>query len=216
MKKVVILGCGALGSHVAMLLRNECDIRVVDFDRVEQKNLLSQFCGKASIGKNKAEALKQTMQFMWGVKIASVPHKLVADNAHQLLGDASLIIDCLDNGEGRRVIQNYVHGVVDDGGKIIETQPGLFTTERVVITTTDRPSCLHGALAADGQFGRAMWNENFVIDDEGVAGAATCEGGEFLPFVSVVASYLAYAAQQYLLDEKRIGFQIWPGGVSRI
>ena len=59
MKRIVFCGVGALGSHAAVLCRNfGVSIALIDFDRVESKNLLSQAYVKPSIGKNKAEALK--------------------------------------------------------------------------------------------------------------------------------------------------------------
>ena len=55
---IVITGVGALGSHLVQFIRNEkTAIRVVDFDRVEQKNVLSQFYGRPGVGKNKVLAL---------------------------------------------------------------------------------------------------------------------------------------------------------------
>lgn len=188
MKRTAIVGVGALGSHAALLLRNESDLTVVDFDRIEAKNVLSQFHGRPNVGKNKAEAFKHTMHFMWGLKIHSVPHRLWSDNT-RILDTADLIVDCVDNAGTRKVIQEYAR-------------------KRSV-------ACLHGALAADGQFGRVVWDERFVIDDEGEVGAATCEDGEHLPFISIVSGYIAKAAQTYLKTGKKIGFEVNPGGVVR-
>jgi predicted ThiF/HesA family dinucleotide-utilizing enzyme len=187
MKTVTIVGVGALGSHVVQLLRNEAQLRVIDMDKVETKNTQSQFHAKSSVGKPKVLAMQQTMQFLWGLKVETIPHKLVADNAQQLLGKADLIIDCLDNGAARRVIQGFVR--------------------------TNKVACLHGALAADGSFGRVVWDESFVIDDESSGGAATCEDGRHLPFISVVSSYIAYSAQRFLTTGRKVGAQISPAGV---
>ena len=66
-KIVTIVGVGALGSHLVQFLRSEdVTINVIDFDRVEQKNTQSQFHSKPSVGKMKASALKQSMQFLYG------------------------------------------------------------------------------------------------------------------------------------------------------
>lgn len=191
MKKITIIGVGALGSHLVFLLRNEkATIRIVDFDRVEMKNVASQFHWKGNVGKKKVEALKQSMQFAYGCQLEIIGNRLTDDNADQLLGGADLLVDCLDNGASRRIVQ-------------------AFAKKHTV-------ACLHGALAANGEFGRVVWTENFTVDDESGAGAPTCEDGEFLPFISVVASYLAFAAQRFLRDNARISFSIWPGGVQKI
>ncbi len=187
-KLVTIVGVGALGSHLVQFLRTVPDItiRVIDFDRIETKNTLAQFHARSHVGKLKAPSLQQTMFFLWGTRIEVSSSKLVSDNVRELLGKADLVIDCLDNGEARRLVQGFVRK-----GSI---------------------PCLHGALAADGGFGRVVWDESFIIDDEGVGGAATCEAGEHLPFIAIVSAYLARAAQMFLVNGKKVGFQVSPGG----
>lgn len=188
MKNIVIIGAGALGSHVVQFLRNEGTFTVIDFDRIESKNVMSQFHAKGSVAKSKVEALSAMLNFLWGIKIKTQPRKLEAGNVKQLIsGDADLVIDCVDNGATRRLIQMHVR------------EHGL--------------SCLHGALAADGMFGRSCWDEQFVIDDEAGAGAATCEAGEHLPFITVVSGYIARSAQIFLKTGRKVGFEISPGHV---
>jgi len=189
--KITIIGVGALGSTLVQAIRNEkVTIKVIDFDRVEMKNVASQFHFKNTVGKKKTDALKQAMQFCYGRKIEVIGNKLTKDNADQLLGGADLLVDALDNGEARRVVQGYARA-------------------------HDVP-CVHGALAADGHFGRVIWDEDFIIDDEGSAGAATCEDGEFLPFIQLASAYLALAIQRFVKDGRKIGFSISPAGVEKI
>jgi molybdopterin/thiamine biosynthesis adenylyltransferase len=190
MKTIVVVGVGALGSHAVMLLRNEkATLRVIDFDRVEQKNVASQFHGKPNVGKSKVESLKQLMNFVFATKIETNPHKLVEGNVKELLGNADLVLDCLDNGASRRTVQTFVRAA--------------------------NIPCLHGALAPDGAFGRVIWDRDFVIDDESDTRAATCENGEHLPFITITAAYLARAAQEFLKSGRTIGFQVHPGGAVR-
>jgi len=187
MKIITIVGVGALGSHVAVLLRNEAKLRLIDFDRVEQKNTLAQFHSRPNVGKLKVNALQGTMQLLWGIKPEAFPQRLAANNTDALLKGSDLIIDCLDNGEARRLVAGWA--------------------------ATNSTPCLHGALAADGAFGRAIWSEHFRIDDESNAGAATCESGEHLPFIAITASWIARAAQVFLKTGKKLGFSISPVGV---
>ncbi len=194
-KQVTIVGVGALGSHVLQFLRNEdVDFWTIDFDRVEQKNTTSQFHSKKSVGKFKASALLETSNFLWGLRPTAVTYKLVEDNATQLLGTGingkHLIVDCLDNGAGRRILQAHVR------------KYGI--------------PCVHGALAADGAYGQVVWDKDFKIDDENVAGEATCDGGQHLPFIGVASCLLAYSIQAWLRDSKHVGFSISPGGIVRI
>lgn len=188
---IVIVGVGALGSHLVLLVRNEkVDIKIIDMDRVEQKNVMSQFHGKPGVGKSKVEALKQTMDFLFKRQLTVVGNKLVAENIDVLLKGASLVVDCLDNGASRKLVQDYVR--------------------------KHNLPCLHGALAPGGAFGRAIWDSDFVIDSEAGAGAATCEDGEFLPFIALTAAYMARSVQLFLKDGKKIGFSISPVGAFAI
>ena len=200
MTTVVVVGVGALGSHAVLFLRNVCAprsengdrarLRVIDFDRVERKNVGSQFHAKPSAGKPKVLALKQSMKFLFGTELDAIPHKLVNDNVHALLADADLVVDCLDNAASRHILQLYVRS---------HSLP-----------------CLHGALAADGSFGRIVWDEDFAIDAEASEDAATCEDGEHLPFIAITAAYLAKAAQEFIAHNRKIGFHVHPGGANRI
>jgi molybdopterin/thiamine biosynthesis adenylyltransferase len=190
-RKVVIVGVGALGSHVLQFSRGlGVTFLLVDFDRVEQKNVTSQFHGKPGVGKNKVQALQQTMQLLWGLKVGVVPHKLTSENDDQLLSGSDLLVDCLDNGPSRRLVQGFAR-------------------------RTHTP-CLHGALAANGVFGRVVWDEDFVIDDAD-EGAATCEDGAHLPFIVMVSSCIARSVQEFLDTGKKVGFQVTPlSGASRL
>jgi molybdopterin/thiamine biosynthesis adenylyltransferase len=189
-KKVTIVGIGALGSHLVQFLRScGAELTVVDFDRVEQKNVASQFHGRPGVGKLKVQALEQNMNFLFGAKLKSVSSRLTPDNAVQLLYGSDLVVDCLDNGESRRTVQAFVRRPVPI-------------------------PCLHGALAADGGFGRVVWDERFEIDDV-TGGAPTCEAGEHLPFVGIVSCYLARSAQEFLSTGKKVGWEVSPGGAVR-
>lgn len=183
-----IIGVGALGSHLVQFIRNEkADIRIIDFDRVEQKNVASQFHGKPGVGKTKVEALKQVMDFLFKRLVQVNSNKVVEDNIDAILGRGDLVVDCLDNGKSRKLVQDYVR--------------------------KHKIPCLHGALAPGGEFGRVIWDEQFVIDDEAGMGAATCEDGEFLPFIALTAACMARAVQVFLADGKKVGFSIAPTNI---
>jgi len=189
MKKVTIVGAGALGSHLALLVRNHVDLKIVDHDRVEAKNAMSQLHPLASVGKNKALALQQTLKFLFGIKVEAVPHRLVADNVREVLSGSDLVVDCVDNGETRRLIQGFCRA------------EGI--------------ACLHGALAAGGSFGQVAWTDKFQPDD-GVAGAPTCEDGEHLPFISTVSSLLAQCVQGFARRGEQRSFLVFPGGTKEV
>lgn len=189
-RKVVVVGAGALGSHLVLLGRNwPVAFSVVDFDRVEAKNLQSQFHTKQSVGRNKAVALQQAMAGLWGLKVEAVPHRLGPDNAAALLAGAALVVDCVDNAPTRRTL--------------------------AAAAATAGVPCLHGAVAADGGYARVMWAPAFTID-EGGEGAATCEDGRHLAFVVRVAAQLATVAQGFLTTGRQDGWHLSPAGQQRV
>ena len=179
MKRIVFCGVGALGSNAVVLCRNlDVAMVLIDFDRVESKNCLSQAFVKPSVGKNKAEALKLQLSNFWGVKAESFGVRIEETNVATLCGTADLMVDAFDNAKSRRVLSEYARAA-------------------------EKP-LVHAAVSADGTFGLVRWDERFVADEEPSAndpstpGAATCEGGEHLPLIALVSSTLARTIQDFV------------------
>ena len=189
---VVIVGAGALGSHVLMLARNwTVDLKVIDGDKVEQKNMQSQFHTKMGLRRNKAVSLKQAMLGLFGhTRLYPVPHYLGKGNEDVLLRDAALVIDCTDNIKARSLIQSHCK--------------------------EHQIPCLHGCLSADGSFARVLWTEHFVADPEGEEGEATCEDGENLPFHGLAGALIAQVAQVFLREGRKQGFQLTGSSLVRL
>jgi molybdopterin/thiamine biosynthesis adenylyltransferase len=183
--KILFCGAGALGSHAMFLARDlQHELAIVDFDRVEMKNLASQWFVKQMVGKNKATALKMQLHNFYGVSIQDYPVKLTQLNAETLLGGVDLIVDCLDNAEGRRVIQDFAR--------------------------SRKKACVHSGLAANGEFGTVRWDQHFVIDAEDAPGQPTCEGRGFLPIIARVASSLVASIDWYVRDARQVNWNVSP------
>ena len=91
-----------MGSHGLLLARDlEHELAVIDFDRVETKNLASQWFVKQMIGRNKATALKMQFLNFYDTKLQDYTVKLTALNAEAILGSADLVVECFDNAESR-------------------------------------------------------------------------------------------------------------------
>jgi molybdopterin/thiamine biosynthesis adenylyltransferase len=188
--RIVICGVGALGSTAVSLCRNlDAELRLVDFDRVESKNLAAQWFVKQSVGKNKAEAARLQLANFYGAKSEALGVRLVANNAAQLLAGCELAVDCFDNADSRILLSEAAR------------QRGL--------------PLLHGALAADGTFGLVRWDERFTADREDAPGQATCEGGEHLPMIGLVGATLARAIQDFVRSGSRHDYSISLSGVIR-
>src|SRR5262249_8039302 len=139
--RILFCGGGALGSHALFLARDlEHDLAVIDFDRVETKNLASQWFVKQMVGKNKATALKTQLLNFYSVRLQDYGVKLTALNVEAILGNADLVVECFDNAESRRIVQDFVRG--------------------------KKKACVHAGLAANGEFGVVRWDKDFVIDEE--------------------------------------------------
>jgi hypothetical protein len=183
--KILFCGGGALGSHALFLGRDlEHELALIDFDRVETKNLASQWFVKQMIGKNKATALKMQLLNFYDVKLQEYTVKLTDLNVETILGDAGLVVECFDNAESRGIVQNYVR-------------------------SKNRP-CVHAGLAAAGEFGVVRWDQHFTIDEEGAPGQATCEGRGFLPLIIRVSSSLVASIQFFLADGRQVNWNISP------
>jgi len=183
--KILFCGGGALGSHALFLARDlQHELAVIDFDRVETKNLAAQWFVKQMVGKNKATALKLQLLNFYDVKLQDYTVKLTTLNVGTILGEAGLLIECFDNAESRRVVQNYVR--------------------------SNQKPCIHAGLAANGEFGVVRWDQHFTIDEEGAPGQATCEGRGFLPLILRVSSALVASIQFFLADGRQVNWNISP------
>lgn len=188
--RVVVCGVGALGSTCVQYCRSlDAELRLVDFDRVETKNLAAQWFVKQSLGKHKAEAIRLQLANFYGVKAEAMTVRLAATNAAQLLADCALAVDCFDNADSRIALSEAARAA--------------------------NIPLVHGALAADGTFGLVRWDERFTADREDAAGQATCEGGEHLPMIGVIGATLARTIQDFLKTGARHDYLVSLSGVTR-
>lgn len=185
-QEVAIVGLGALGSHVALALRNVGILRIIDFDTIESKNVLAQFHVRTAIRKNKATSLADSLRGLFGVSaVQKHTFKVTEHTATSLLTGVDLVIDCTDNAEARNVLRAWCND-------------------------NDIP-LLHGAMSGDGTFAQIAWMEDFSVDAETGTGA-TCEDGVNLPFHVLVGSLLALTAQNFLTNGKRNAYRLGNGG----
>ncbi len=189
--RIAFCGVGALGSTAAALCRNfDATLRLIDFDRVESKNLSAQWFVKQSVGKNKAEAMRLQLANFFGVKAEAKGVRLTDANAAQLLDGCDLAVDCFDNFASRSLLSDAARAA--------------------------NVPLVHGALAADGQFGMVRWDERFTADREDEEGQATCEGGEHLPIIGLTAAALARAIQDFAGADARHDYMISLSGATRV
>lgn len=187
--RIAFCGVGALGSTAVVLCRNlDATLVLIDFDRVESKNLLAQAFVKQSVGKNKADALKLQLFNFWSVKAEAHGVRVAETNVEALLGSADLLVDCFDNLASRNLLSAFAR-------------------------RAEKP-LVHAAISGDGTFGLVRWDERFVADAEDEVGQATCEGGEHLPLIGLVAATLARTIQDFVSAGTRRDSMISLGSVT--
>jgi thioredoxin reductase len=187
MSCITIVGLGAIGSHAAVALRNH-SLRLVDFDKVEHKNVLSQNHFKLTTGQTKARSLDALLRQFGNVPKA-FPVKLEESNVAKMLTEQDLVLDCTDNIAARTLIQAYC--------------------------VRNKIPCLHGGMSADGTFGVVMWTEHFIPDKESGTGA-TCEDGENVAFHTQLGATIAYAANRFLKTGDMLNYYLSEGSVLRV
>lgn len=121
---VFVAGAGGLGSPLAMYLAaaGVGRIRLCDCDSPELSNLNRQLLHNDSrIGINKAESGKMTLRELNpSIEIEALSTRIDADTVDELVGEADIIVDCMDNFPTRYVLNEcamrkgipFVHGSI--------------------------------------------------------------------------------------------------------
>jgi molybdopterin/thiamine biosynthesis adenylyltransferase len=121
---VFIAGAGGLGSPVAIYLAAAGigTLRIADHDTIELSNLNRQVLyGDGDVGKKKAAAAKARLkQLNADIRIETIGETITKDNATDLVGDADVIVDAMDNLPTRYLLNRiaikknipFCHGAV--------------------------------------------------------------------------------------------------------
>jgi molybdopterin/thiamine biosynthesis adenylyltransferase len=134
---VTVCGAGALGANITENLARSGfgKLRVIDRDRIEERNLSTQPYYRSDVGAYKAKILTNTLYRALGVSIDGRPKELTQSNASGMLAGSALVIDTFDNSVARQVVKDYC----------IEAQL----------------PCLHVGLGGD--YAEVIWNEIYRV-----------------------------------------------------
>jgi len=106
--RVFVAGAGGLGSPTSMYLAvaGVGHLAICDCDSPELSNLNRQILHNDSrIGMNKAESARRTLaELNPTIEVEAVGTRIEADNVDALVGDADIIVDCMDNFATRYVL----------------------------------------------------------------------------------------------------------------
>lgn len=134
---LTICGAGALGANLAESLARSGfgKLKVIDRDRVEERNLSTQPYYRSDIGAFKVKMLANSLYRAIGVNIDAHPKELTPKNVEQLLKGTSLIIDTFDNSISRQTVKDYCQ--------------------------TAKKPCLHVGLGGD--YAEVIWNDIYRV-----------------------------------------------------
>lgn len=206
--RVVIVGCGALGTFqaAALVRAGVGSLTLIDRDYVELSNLQRQWLFEESDAAQalpKAAAAERRLgRINSRVRARGVVADLTASNAGELLGEAQLILDGTDNFDTRYLINDFAvsRGVPWIYGAAV----GSYGLAMPVLP--DRTACLR-----------------CVYPDPPGGAQPTCEtAGVLNPVTALVASYQVADALKILsgradLVQPRITMvEIWQGGTRQI
>jgi molybdopterin-synthase adenylyltransferase len=137
---VTICGAGALGANITETLARSGfgKLKVIDCDRIEERNLSTQPYYRSDIGAFKAKILANNLYRAIGVQIEVETKRLFATNTKQLLDQSSLVIDAFDNSGSRQAVKDHCD-------------------------RTGQP-CLHAGLASD--YAEVIWNDLYRVPSD--------------------------------------------------
>ena len=120
--EIIIIGAGSTGSFTALNLAKMGmeNIKVIDFDIIEEHNIPNQFFRIKDIGKFKVEALKEIIKEFTNIEIETECIK-INKNYEFDINLNTLIILCVDNMKARKLIYDKIK---DFPIKLIDTRFG--------------------------------------------------------------------------------------------
>ncbi|MEC4804136.1 MAG: ThiF family adenylyltransferase [Jaaginema sp. PMC 1079.18] len=134
---ITLCGAGALGANLTENLARSGfgTLRIIDRDRIEERNLSTQPYYKSDIGAYKAKILANSLYRALGIVIEPKIQELTPHNCQQLFRSEGLIVETFDNSTSRQAVKDYC------------TQASL--------------PCLHVGLASD--YAEIVWNEGYRV-----------------------------------------------------
>ena len=164
--KVLLVGCGGLGSMVISVLvrAGVGQVTVLDADRVEMSNLGRQILyneDDVASGRHKVEAARDRLaRINANVEVRALVERFEAHNAAELVAGADLVVDGTDNFEARYLINDtcvsqgkpWIYGgVVGTSGLRLTVVPGQGPCLRCLFPAAPEPGALphpstHGIL----------------------------------------------------------------------
>jgi len=137
---VTICGAGALGANITESLARQgfAKLRVIDRDRIEERNLSTQPYFSSDVGAFKAKILSNSIYRALGIAVEAKAEVLTMKSVDKLLTQTDLVLDTFDNSVSRSLVKDHC------------AKSGV--------------ACLHAGLAAD--YAEIVWNETYRVPSD--------------------------------------------------
>ena len=178
---ITICGAGALGGNLTEMLARMgfAQLKLIDKDRVEMRNLSTQPYNRAEVGTPKARALANMLYRAVQAKVEPIIIELTPKNAAQLLHGSTLVVDAFDNRAGRAAVSE--------------------TTRMLSLP------CLHIGFSGDGLYGSGIWEPHYQVPQE-VPGDP-CDYPLTRPFACLLAALATRTIIDFLRDRQYKNFE---------
>jgi len=173
---VVIAGCGAIGSWIAILLTHMgiLNLRLIDKDRVEIHNVSTQAFTPRNVGQYKTRAVQEQLYRISKARCETHPVELTGKNVAVLLTASDLVICSFDNKKSKEIVK----------------------TECL----QKRIPCVFSAMNGEEVYLEVIWAENYKPPDDPVTlEVDPCAYPLCTTLVTTSASLTTEIATQYLL-----------------
>ncbi len=177
---ITICGAGALGANLCETLSRTgfSQLRIIDRDRVEERNLSTQPFYRTDIGSQKAKILANNLYRALSIKIDGRAEELTSNNCSKLLSNTKLVIDMFDNSTSRQIVKDFC------------LQANL--------------ECLHVGLAGD--YAEVIWNERYRVPSPNQDDV--CDYPLARNLVMLAVSVASETIISYIVNEKKDNYTI--------
>lgn len=189
--KILICGLGAIGSNLIdqlITIAPQNEYYGIDYDRVEDRNTITQIYNNAQIGMPKVKAIMTSLHLKhrkfsykpFDKKLSEPKDLLNIMNAINFDVDQDLIIDCFDNIEARAIVRN-----------------GTLATNIFHIGFSPK---LHAEM---------YWNEKYIIPIKEDDSDDICENPLAKPFILLTVSFASMVVQEFLSRKDKFNYIIY-------
>jgi molybdopterin/thiamine biosynthesis adenylyltransferase len=173
---ILIAGLGALGSNLieTLVRQGYNNFKVVDKDRVEEQNLGTQVYNQRDIGVMKTTSILHYCWLIAKPNIEPFHQELTENNVKKFSKGVDLIVDCFDNSESRKILQDYAR--------------------------KSKTNLVHAGLYED--YGEVIWDESYRVPSNPVGGDI-CEYPLARNIIMLTVTVLSEVITRFLLESKK-------------